>query len=90
MILSIFKLAEVLCLIPLYDGGISLVDVNGDPVDDEEPLMATEKIYFTCEEGFEVVGPKEAVCGNDGQFDPGEDDLPFCQGKYQMGFYQLC
>lgn len=39
---------------------------------------------YTCERGFELLGPARRVCGTDGQWTP--EGIPFC-GEYQDESY---
>merc|ERR1739838_1013405 len=68
---------EVFCPIPMFDG-VDIVDQDGEIVV-KDTLKETETVYFKCEDGFELIGPKETSCKNDGSLDVGDDEKPSCE-----------
>ena len=62
----------------MFDG-VDIVDQDGEIVV-KDTLKETETVYFKCEDGFELIGPKETSCKNDGSVDVGDDEKPSCEG----------
>ena len=60
--------------------GVKVVDENGD-LADKEKYKTPEKVYFECEEGFELDGRNESVCQDDGEWSHTEFQ-PSCIGDY--------
>ena len=78
-------LTDILCPIPELDGG-DVVDENGDPVTDKSSKVA-ETIYFACVNGFDLIGPTEAVCRTDTSWSLDVNNLPGCKGEPETTRY---
>ena len=51
---------------------------HGDANDDVTTVG--QSVEFTCDIGYELVGPKEAECKPNGKWDP--EDIPVCESKF--------
>ena len=66
------------------DGGVSVVDDEGVPIS-EKTVKISEVIFFVCADGFNLNGPNEAVCGDDGSLSVAPEDVPVCDGEFERG-----
>ena len=64
---------------PMFDG-VDIVDINGH-TSNKEKYEILEKVYFECENGFNLVGPEKSSCQFDGEWDVNEENKPVCDGN---------
>ena len=67
----ILCISEIECLLPIFDGGILIVDESGNQFDESVEFLPLDSvIHLTCGEGYKYVGDETSVCQRDETFTP--------------------